>query len=83
VLGCHIEMTRTPRVDYPLGCRYQPDEPLLAMHPDRLLAVRDAARSSGKVGPHVFDDFVIWNRAQLRLVATHWLRTLRHRLGRR
>jgi hydroxyacylglutathione hydrolase len=83
VLGCHIEMTRTPRVDYPLGCRYQPDEPLLAMHPDRLLAVRDAARSSGKVGPHVFDDFVIWNRAQLRLVATHWLRTQRHRLGRR
>ena len=29
VLGCHIEMTRTPGRDYPLGCRYQPDEPSL------------------------------------------------------
>ncbi len=83
VLGCHIEMTRTPRVDFPLGCRYQPDEPPLMMLPERLVAVRDAARASAKVGPHVFDDFVIWNRAQLRLVLTHRVRTLRHRLARR
>ncbi len=80
VLGCHIEMTRTPGVDYPLGCRYQPDEPALAMHPGRLVAVRDAVRASGKVGPHVFDDFVIWNRARFRLVLVHRLRTLQDRV---
>jgi glyoxylase-like metal-dependent hydrolase (beta-lactamase superfamily II) len=80
VLGCHIEMSRTPRVDYPLGCRYQPDEPPLAMHPDRLVAVRDAARTSEKVGSHVFDDFVIWNRAQTRLVLTHLARRVQQRL---
>ncbi len=26
-LGCHVEMTRTPGLDYPLGCRYQPMSP--------------------------------------------------------
>ena len=38
VMGCHIEMTRTPGHDYPIGTTYQPDEPPLQMAPDRLLA---------------------------------------------
>jgi glyoxylase-like metal-dependent hydrolase (beta-lactamase superfamily II) len=62
VMGCHIEMTRTPGRDYPLGCTYQPDEPPLQMTVRQLTAVRDAARMvAGKPGAHTFDDFLIMN----------------------
>ena len=36
VLGCHIEMTTTPGVDYPDGWSYQPDEPPLELTADHL-----------------------------------------------
>lgn len=62
VLGCHIEMTTRPDRDYPIGCRYQPDEPPLQLSLGRLLAVRDAARQvQDQPGVHKFGDFVIYN----------------------
>lgn len=62
VIGCHIEMTGTPGLDYPIGTKYQPDEPKLAMTLDRLCAVRDAAHEvASHPGVHVFDDFIIFN----------------------
>jgi hydroxyacylglutathione hydrolase len=62
VLGCHIEMTRQPGRDYPLGCTYQPDEPPLQMTVQQLTAVREAAKSvAGQPGSHPFDDFLIMN----------------------
>jgi hydroxyacylglutathione hydrolase len=62
VMGCHIEMTRRPGRDYPIGALYQPDEPPLQMTVAQLKAVRDAARSvAGRPGQHRFDDFVIMN----------------------
>jgi glyoxylase-like metal-dependent hydrolase (beta-lactamase superfamily II) len=62
VMGCHIEMTRTPGREYPLGCAYQPDEPPLQMTMRQLVTVRDAARQvTGKPGAHTFDDFLIMN----------------------
>jgi glyoxylase-like metal-dependent hydrolase (beta-lactamase superfamily II) len=62
VLGCHIEMTRQPGRDYPVGCAYQPDEPPLQMTVEQLVAVRDAARSvEDEPGAHTFDDFLIMN----------------------
>jgi glyoxylase-like metal-dependent hydrolase (beta-lactamase superfamily II) len=61
VLGCHIEMTTTPGSDYPLGCRYQPDEPPLQMTVAQLRAMRDAARSvADQPGVHRFDDFILY-----------------------
>jgi glyoxylase-like metal-dependent hydrolase (beta-lactamase superfamily II) len=36
LLGCHIEMTTTPGVDYPVGWSYQPDEPPLELSTDHL-----------------------------------------------
>ena len=45
VLGCHVEMTRRPGRDYPLGSRYQPDEPSPFMTVAQLRAVRDAFRT--------------------------------------
>jgi glyoxylase-like metal-dependent hydrolase (beta-lactamase superfamily II) len=81
VLGCHIEMTRAPGRDYPIGTRYQPDEPPLPMTLDQLRAVRDAAHAAAdRQGVHVHDDFVVCHlgstAANLRLLA----RSLRQRL---
>jgi glyoxylase-like metal-dependent hydrolase (beta-lactamase superfamily II) len=61
VIGCHIEMTRQPGVDYPVRTTYQPDEPPLEMTVDHLYAVRAAL---DEVGPEpvrqAFDDFILW-----------------------
>jgi glyoxylase-like metal-dependent hydrolase (beta-lactamase superfamily II) len=60
VMGCHIEMSRTPGKDYPVGTTYQPDEPPLQMTVGQLRAVRDAAAAvAGSPGAHSFDDFAI------------------------
>jgi len=88
VLGCHIEMTRTPRRDYFFGSRYQPDEPPLQMTPDQLRALRDAAVSiADQPGTHRFDDFVIYHgtglRTQLPLIARGVVGQARDRLVRR
>lgn len=62
VLGCHIEMRRTPGRDYPIGARYQPDEPPLQLTVAQLAAARDAAvKVADHPGVHVFDDFIIFN----------------------
>jgi hydroxyacylglutathione hydrolase len=81
VMGCHIEMTRQPGRDYPLGCSYQPDEPPLQMTVQQLTAVRDAARSvAGKPGAHAFDDFLIMNGPYRGYIAGLMLRGLRARI---
>jgi glyoxylase-like metal-dependent hydrolase (beta-lactamase superfamily II) len=75
VLGCHIEMTRRPNRDYPLGCMYQPDEPPLQMTVARLTAVRDAAREvADRPGAHAFGDFVIYNGPCRRAMAVEQVR---------
>jgi glyoxylase-like metal-dependent hydrolase (beta-lactamase superfamily II) len=62
VMGCHVEMTTTPKRDYPLGTTYQPDEPPLQMSTDQLRAVCAAAsRVRHTPGVHVFDEFAIFN----------------------
>jgi hydroxyacylglutathione hydrolase len=87
VMGCHIEMTRRPGRDYPIGATFQPDEPPLQMSPDRLTAVRDAARSvADRPGVHVYDDFIIFHgpcrSAIPRYVARALWSRLRNRLSR-
>ncbi|MEV6839595.1 MBL fold metallo-hydrolase [Streptomyces sp. NPDC051133] len=42
VLGCHIEMTGEPGVDYPVRTTYQPDEPPLQLTPAHLRRIREA-----------------------------------------
>jgi glyoxylase-like metal-dependent hydrolase (beta-lactamase superfamily II) len=84
VMGCHIEMSRTPGRDYPHGTTYQPREPPLQMTVDQLRAVRDgAALVARSPGAHVFDDFAIFNgpcrgaiaRQVIRRVRMSWWRT--------
>lgn len=85
VLGCHIEMTRQPGRDYPLGATYQPDEPALEMTVAQLRDVHAAAHSvAGNKGVHRFDDFVIYNepgrRDQLNLIARGLLHKINARI---
>lgn len=66
VLGCHVEMSADPGVDYPVGTIEQPAELPLPMHPDRLEAVRAAAHAAiGVPGRQVHDDFVLVNRTAI------------------
>jgi glyoxylase-like metal-dependent hydrolase (beta-lactamase superfamily II) len=77
VMGCHIEMTRQPGRDYPVGCTYQPDEPPLQVTVQQLIAVRDAARSiKDRPGAHTFDDFLIMNGPYRRYIAKLLARAL-------
>jgi hydroxyacylglutathione hydrolase len=61
VLGCHIEMTSTPGVDYPVLTTYQPEEPRLEMTVEHLHAVRAALDHVGREpARYVCDDFILW-----------------------
>jgi hydroxyacylglutathione hydrolase len=61
VLGCHIEMSTTPGVDYPIRTVYQPDEPPLEMTVDQLRDIRRAIDEIGdRPGRHVYADFIIY-----------------------
>jgi glyoxylase-like metal-dependent hydrolase (beta-lactamase superfamily II) len=61
LLGCHIEMTREPGVDYPVRTTYQPQEPPLELAPSRLRAIRALL---DEIGPtparRAADDFILW-----------------------
>ncbi len=61
VLGCHIEMSRTPGRDFPLGASCQPGEHPLQLTPAHLTEIRDAARAAaGHRGVRTFDDFILY-----------------------
>jgi len=61
LLGCHIEMTTNPGVDYPVEATYQPDEVPLQMSVGQLRDIRAAIDRIGESlsGRQVFDDFII------------------------
>ena len=60
VLGCHIEMTAEPGVDYPIRYTYQPDEPPLELTVGDLLAISLAIDEIGdRPGRHAYPNFVI------------------------
>ncbi|MEY9836583.1 MBL fold metallo-hydrolase [Streptacidiphilus sp. EB103A] len=60
VLGCHIEMTREPGVDYPVRTTFQPDEAPLPLTTDHLWELRAATRElNGRSGRHAYRDFII------------------------
>jgi hydroxyacylglutathione hydrolase len=61
VLGNHVEQTRTPYLDYPVGTIYQPDEHPLELGRAHLLELNEALREMhGKVYRLAFRDFTIW-----------------------
>ncbi|MCC3264808.1 MBL fold metallo-hydrolase [Arthrobacter gengyunqii] len=61
VLGCHIEMTSTPGLDYPVRTTYQPDEPPLEMTVEHLHKVRSALEAAGPEPVRaICDEFILW-----------------------
>jgi glyoxylase-like metal-dependent hydrolase (beta-lactamase superfamily II) len=62
LLGCHIEMTRQPGIDYPIRTTYQPDEPPLQMTVADLRSIRQAIdQVDDTPGIHPFDHFVLYH----------------------
>ncbi|MFI6407460.1 MBL fold metallo-hydrolase [Streptomyces sp. NPDC050548] len=60
VLGCHIEMTREPGVDYPVRTTYQPDEAPLPLTTHHLRQVLEATEDlNDRPGRHAHRDFII------------------------
>jgi hydroxyacylglutathione hydrolase len=81
VLGCHVEMTTRPGLDFPYGARYQPGEAAPQMTVAQLTAVRDAAaRVADRPGIHGFDDFVIYHGMSLTSAVRTMGRGLVHRI---
>jgi hydroxyacylglutathione hydrolase len=62
VLGAHVEMTSTPKVVYPYGTTFQPDEHVLQLSASHLTELSDALDQLGPRPPSrpvAHDDFVI------------------------
>jgi len=61
ILGTHIEMSKTPGVDFPIGSTGHPNEHALQLTKDHLLELQ-AALQAMKGNPHyeVHDDFIIF-----------------------
>ncbi|WP_041585981.1 MBL fold metallo-hydrolase [Terriglobus saanensis] len=61
ILGCHIEETRTPFLDYPVGTIYQPDEHELSLSRGTLLEMQAALDSlHGTPKRIAYRDFSLW-----------------------
>lgn len=61
VLGNHIEQTRTPYLDYPIGTVYQPDEHPLELGRAQLLELNQALHDlNGRSERVAYRDFTIW-----------------------
>ncbi|MFF2814109.1 MBL fold metallo-hydrolase [Kitasatospora cineracea] len=60
LLGCHVEMTDEPGVDYPIRTVHQPSELPLQLPVERLLDIRKALTEvAGRHGRFPFADFVL------------------------
>ncbi len=62
VLGAHVEMTSTPKVNYPYGTTFQPDEHVLQLTAADLVELDDALVALGPTPPNnpvAHDNFVI------------------------
>jgi len=61
ILGCHIEESRTPYVDYPVGTIYQPDEHELALSRGALLEMQATLQNlNGTPKRIALRDFSLW-----------------------
>lgn len=60
LVGCHIEMSKYPKVDYLIRTTYQPHERALPMTVPQLETVQAAVREiNGQEGHYIYDDFHI------------------------
>lgn len=63
ILGCHIEQSKTPFLDYPIGTKYQPDEHVLELSHAHLIELNEALKTmAGRPVRYALRDFTIWPR---------------------
>jgi len=60
VLGCHIEQSRAPYLDYPIGSMYQPDEHSLSLTRAHVLEIDAELSSMTKPRKRAMPDYTIW-----------------------
>ena len=60
IVGCHIEQSRTPYLDYKIGSKYQPDEHSLDVGRGELLELNEALSHMKAPVRIAFRDFTIW-----------------------
>lgn len=60
VMGTHIEMTKTPNVDYPIRTSYQPNELHLPLTLSDVVALRDAVVLMDVPQRTYLGNFIIW-----------------------
>jgi hydroxyacylglutathione hydrolase len=67
ILGCHIEMSIHPKLDYLIRSNYQPYERPLQMTIVQLYSLRTAIEQiQGSPGIYPFDDYIIYNTVPAR-----------------
>ena len=60
LLGCHIEMTTTAGVDYPVGWNYQPDEPPLELTTGHLEQIQSTLQAHDRQpGRYVLPEMIV------------------------
>jgi glyoxylase-like metal-dependent hydrolase (beta-lactamase superfamily II) len=60
-LGAHIEQSKTPYLDYPIGTQFQPEEHALELGRAHLLELQDALRQMpGPMQRAYLRDFTVW-----------------------
>jgi len=60
VLGCHIEMSTSAGMDYPVGWSYQPDEAPLQLGPEHLRQLQETLRDNGfEPGRYVLPTMIV------------------------
>lgn len=81
VMGAHIEMTRTPGRDYPIGARFQPREAPLPLTASDVKDVARAARDTvNRRGVHRRDRFILFQGQPTGALLVHAVRQLGARL---
>jgi glyoxylase-like metal-dependent hydrolase (beta-lactamase superfamily II) len=61
LLGCHIEQSSTPFLDYPVGSMYQPREHVLELGRGELLELQEALKKQSGVPARVaLRDLTVW-----------------------
>src|SRR5580698_7742407 len=60
LLGCHIEQTATPYLDYPIGSMYQHDEHVLELGRGALLELDALVRGMDTPRRVAMRDFTLW-----------------------
>lgn len=77
ILGTHIEMSRTPGEDYPVGSSYQPDEANLALSVNDLQRLNETLKEMGEVPERkAMDKFIVYPVGKVQKALTWVLKKL-------